>query len=117
MQGRTLRIRIEFRLSGSGGQGLLLAGIALAEVAIMEGTNATQTQSYGPKARVGAIKSEVVVSMPAGMDDGIRAMKAIIMEIADVFALNKSGRRGAERATLEPREAFDDADGGAPRCS
>jgi len=55
-------MRVEFRLSGSGGQGLLLAGIALAEAAILEGMNATQTQSYGPEARGGSSKSEVVVS-------------------------------------------------------
>ncbi|MCK7470922.1 MAG: hypothetical protein MZU95_09140 [Desulfomicrobium escambiense] len=44
-------MRTEFRLSGSGGQGLLLAGIVLAEAAILEGKNAVQTQSYGPEAR------------------------------------------------------------------
>ncbi|MBP7095935.1 MAG: 2-oxoacid:acceptor oxidoreductase family protein [Spirochaetia bacterium] len=55
-------MRTEFRLSGSGGQGLLLAGIVLAEAAILEGKNAVQTQSYGPEARGGASKAEVVVS-------------------------------------------------------
>lgn len=52
----------EVRLSGSGGQGLLLAGIILAEAAITDGKNAVQTQSYGPEARGGASKSEVVIS-------------------------------------------------------
>jgi len=65
-------MRVEFRLSGSGGQGLLLAGIALAEAAILDGKNATQTQSYGPEARGGASKSEVVVS-----DEEIDYPKAI----------------------------------------
>ncbi|MDP3178365.1 MAG: 2-oxoacid:acceptor oxidoreductase family protein [Spirochaetaceae bacterium] len=55
-------MRVEFRLSGSGGQGLLLAGIVLAEAAIHEDKNAVQTQSYGPEARGGASKAEVVVS-------------------------------------------------------
>ena len=55
-------MRVEFRLSGSGGQGLLLAGIILAEAAILEGKNAVQTQSYGPEARGGASKAEVVIS-------------------------------------------------------
>ena len=55
-------MRIEFRLSGSGGQGLLLAGIVLAEAAILDDKNAVQTQSYGPEARGGASKAEVVVS-------------------------------------------------------
>ena len=55
-------MRVEFRLSGSGGQGLLLAGITLAEAAIHAGKNAVQTQSYGPEARGGASKAEVVIS-------------------------------------------------------
>lgn len=55
-------MRVEFRLSGSGGQGLLLAGITLAEAAIDEGKNAVQTQSYGPEARGGSSKAEVVIS-------------------------------------------------------
>ena len=55
--------RYEVRLSGSGGQGLILAGKILAEaVAIYEGRNAVQTQSYGPEARGGASKAEVVIS-------------------------------------------------------
>lgn len=55
--------RYEIRLSGSGGQGLILAGIILAEAAcVFSGKEAVQTQSYGPESRGGASKSEVVVS-------------------------------------------------------
>lgn len=53
---------IELRLSGSGGQGLILAGIILAEAALLEDKNAIQTQSYGPEARGGASKAEVILS-------------------------------------------------------
>jgi 2-oxoglutarate ferredoxin oxidoreductase subunit gamma len=52
----------EIRLSGTGGQGLILAGIILAEAAIVDGLNAVQSQSYGPEARGGASKSEVIIS-------------------------------------------------------
>ena len=55
--------RIEIRLAGEGGQGMILAGIILAEAAaIYDGKQATQTQSYGPEARGGASRSEVVIS-------------------------------------------------------
>lgn len=55
--------RYEIRLSGSGGQGLVLAGVILAEaMGVYEGKNVTQTQSYGPEARGGASRSDVVVS-------------------------------------------------------
>lgn len=53
---------MEVRLSGSGGQGLILAGIILAEAAIADGKEAVQSQSYGPEARGGSSKSEVIIS-------------------------------------------------------
>ncbi|MBN2395517.1 MAG: 2-oxoacid:acceptor oxidoreductase family protein [Candidatus Atribacteria bacterium] len=55
--------RVEICLSGSGGQGLILAGIILAEAAgIYSGLEVVQTQSYGPEARGGASRSEIVIS-------------------------------------------------------
>ena len=55
--------RTEIRLAGEGGQGMILAGIILAEAAaIYDGKNAVQTQSYGPEARGGASKAEVIIS-------------------------------------------------------
>ncbi len=50
------------RLSGTGGQGLILAGIILAEAALLDGKEAIQSQSYGPEARGGSSKSEVIIS-------------------------------------------------------
>lgn len=52
----------QISLSGTGGQGLILAGIILAEAAILAGKQTIQTQSYGPEARGGASKSEVIIS-------------------------------------------------------
>jgi len=58
-----MSFRQEIRLSGSGGQGLILVGKVLAEAAaIYDGLNATQSQSYGPEARGGASRSEVIIS-------------------------------------------------------
>jgi len=58
-----MKERVEVCLSGSGGQGLILAGIILAEAAgIYDKKEAVQTQSYGPEARGGASRSEVVIS-------------------------------------------------------
>jgi 2-oxoglutarate ferredoxin oxidoreductase subunit gamma len=54
--------RYEIRLAGTGGQGAILAGILLAEAAIRDGKNVVQSQSYGPEARGGASRSEVVIS-------------------------------------------------------
>lgn len=54
--------RYEIRLAGIGGQGVILAGVMLAEAAVRDGMNAVQTQSYGPEARGGASRSEVIIS-------------------------------------------------------
>lgn len=68
--------RYELRFSGAGGQGLITAGIILAEAAsIVEGKYAVQSQSYGPEARGGASKSEVIIS-----DDPIDYPKATVVD-------------------------------------
>ncbi len=55
--------RYEIRFSGSGGQGLITAAIIFAEaVGVYEGKYVCQTQSYGPEARGGKSKAEVVIS-------------------------------------------------------
>jgi 2-oxoglutarate ferredoxin oxidoreductase subunit gamma len=55
--------RYEVRLSGLGGQGLILAGRLLAEAAaLFDNKYATQTQSYGPESRGGDSRSDVVIS-------------------------------------------------------
>jgi 2-oxoglutarate ferredoxin oxidoreductase subunit gamma len=68
--------RYELRFSGAGGQGLILAGVIMAEAAsIYDGKQAVQSQSYGPEARGGASKSEVIVS-----DDAIDYPKATVVD-------------------------------------
>jgi len=53
---------MEIRLAGSGGQGIILCSIILADAALMGGAYSAQSQSYGPEARGGACKAEVVIS-------------------------------------------------------
>jgi len=55
--------RFEMRLSGSGGQGMILAAVIMSEaIGRASNKNVAQSQSYGPEARGGASKSDVVVS-------------------------------------------------------
>ncbi|MBP9944490.1 MAG: 2-oxoacid:acceptor oxidoreductase family protein [Desulfomicrobium sp.] len=55
--------RFEIRLSGTGGQGILTLGKIMGQVlALDHGFYATQTQSYGPEARGGASRADLVVS-------------------------------------------------------
>ncbi len=55
--------RTEVRISGFGGQGIVLAGVILARAAaIYNNAEATQTNSHGAESRGGACVSDVVVS-------------------------------------------------------
>lgn len=55
------RCRMVF--SGSGGQGVITAAIILAEAAVLyENLTAVQSQSYGPEARGGATRTDVIIS-------------------------------------------------------
>ena len=52
-----------FVFSGTGGQGVITAAIVLAEAALYYGElNAVQTQVYGPEARGGAARSDVIIA-------------------------------------------------------
>jgi len=49
--------------SGSGGQGVITAAIILAEAAVLyDNLMAVQSQSYGPEARGGATRSDIIIA-------------------------------------------------------
>jgi 2-oxoglutarate ferredoxin oxidoreductase subunit gamma len=54
--------KVEVRIGGLGGQGVVLAGQILGRAAVYDGKNVVQTQSYGAEARGSAAKSEVILS-------------------------------------------------------
>ncbi len=55
--------RFEIRLSGSGGQGMIFGSVVLCEAIGQSGNKSVvQSQSYGPEARGGASKADVVIS-------------------------------------------------------
>lgn len=55
--------RYEIRFSGSGGQGIITAAVVMADAAgAFDNKHVCQTQSYGPEARGGKSKAEVVIS-------------------------------------------------------
>ena len=76
--------RFEVRFSGSGGQGLITAAVIFAEaVGVYNGHYVCQTQSYGPEARGGKSKAEVVVS-----DEPIDYPKALELDM--LLAMNQA---------------------------
>jgi 2-oxoglutarate ferredoxin oxidoreductase subunit gamma len=54
--------KIEVRISGLGGQGVVLAGEILGKAAVYDGKEVVETASYGAEARGSAAKSEVILS-------------------------------------------------------
>ena len=54
--------RYEMRFAGSGGQGVILASVILAEAAVIAGLRTVQSQAYGPEARGGVSKAETIIS-------------------------------------------------------
>lgn len=78
----------EIMLTGSGGQGMILAGIILARAGIRDGLHVTQTQSYGPEARGGASRAEVILDdQPVDFPKVTQAdvILAMTQEAADKF--------------------------------
>ncbi len=54
---------LRYVLSGTGGQGVITAAIIMAEAALYHtGLNAVQTQIYGPEARGGAARGDLILS-------------------------------------------------------
>ena len=55
--------RVEIKIGGFGGQGVILAGMIIGRAgAIYNGKEATLTQSFGPEARGGSCSAQVVIS-------------------------------------------------------
>ena len=53
--------KAELRFTGSGGQGVILATIILAEAAYEDKKQVAQCQAYGPEARGGLCKAECII--------------------------------------------------------
>jgi 2-oxoglutarate ferredoxin oxidoreductase subunit gamma len=82
----------EIRLSGSGGQGLILIGRILAEaLGVFEGQNVVHSTSYGGQVRGGSSRSDVLISPPGEEIDFPEVINADILvamtqEAADEYS-------------------------------
>lgn len=101
--------KMELRLAGSGGQGVILATVILAEAAVISGKETAQSQSYGPEARGGSCKAEVIIS-----DEKIGFTKVLnptfLMALTDK-ALEKYGHNLPENCIVLIDEGLDEIDG------
>src|SRR3989338_8595145 len=89
----------EIVLSGSGGQGVILGGRILAEAAsIYDNKEAVMAQSYGPEARGGASKAEIIIS--SSKIDYPKVMRADVLLAMTQEALNAYGKMLGEEGLL-----------------
>jgi LAO/AO transport system kinase len=63
---------------------------------------------------IASLAQVTVVVLVPGMGDDVQAIKAGIMEIADIFAINKADQPGAERVVSELQAMLSLADGPKP---
>jgi 2-oxoglutarate ferredoxin oxidoreductase subunit gamma len=94
---------VQVRLSGAGGQGLITAGVILAEAAMIDGRNVVQTQTYGPEARLGSSKAEVIIS------SGVIAYPEVTVPDVLVCLSAEAARKYGQRVGPQTIVVFDSA--------
>jgi LAO/AO transport system kinase len=102
-------------LSWATPQALLVLDAAGFDVVIIETVGVGQAE-----VEIASTADTTIVAVAPGMGDAVQAAKAGILEVADVFCVNKADREGADRAVRELRDmqhlAPDQADWVAPIC-
>jgi len=84
--------RVEMKLSGFGGQGIILAGFIVGQAAaIYDKKNATFTQAYGPEARGGACSAQVVISDEPGGYPYVENPSTVVAMSQEAYAKYASG--------------------------
>ncbi len=82
------------------------------DVVIVETVGAGQNEIDVVKAA-----DTVAVLVPPGSGDSVQTLKAGILEIADVFVVNKADREGSDRTVRELREMIELGEDGPDTCS
>lgn len=86
-------------LSWSTPQALLALDAAGYDIVVVETVGVGQAE-----VEIASLADTTVVVVAPGMGDAVQAAKAGILEIADVFCVNKADRPGADRTVRELRE-------------
>jgi LAO/AO transport system kinase len=86
-------------LSWATPQALLVLDAAGFDVVIVETVGVGQAE-----VEIASMADTTIVALAPGMGDAIQAAKAGILEVADVFCVNKADRDGADRTARELRD-------------
>ena len=92
-------------LSWSTPQALRVMDVAACDVVLIETVGVGQAE-----VQIASLADTTAVLVAPGMGDAIQAFKAGILEIADVFVVNKADRDGAEQASRDLRHMLSLAD-------
>ena len=78
--------RIEVKIGGFGGQGVILTGYVIGKAAaIFDGKNSTMTQAFGPEARGSACSSQVIVSDQEILYPYVKMPQVMVMISQEAF--------------------------------
>jgi 2-oxoglutarate ferredoxin oxidoreductase subunit gamma len=106
-------MRHEVRLSGFGGQGIILAAVILGRAAALyDGKHAVQTQVYGPEARGGASMSAVIID-----DEPILYPEVSIPDVYVIMSQEGYERYGAKAPEKAVMLIDSDMVEGRPACT
>ena len=96
-------MRVEIRIAGTGGMGVVLAGVLVGHAAVVHaGLDAIQTQSYGSEARGTDAKSEVIVSdRPIHYPKVLKADYSVLMS-QKAFDTNIDGAKRGSTVIIDP---------------
>ena len=108
---------INLRLAGRGGQGIMLAAFLLAQAATYEGLHVVQTQSYGPEARLGAAKSDVILSPHEIAFPEILTPDILLCLSRDAYAAYEPQPRRRDAAAARPAGRRSSSDSIRVSCS
>ena len=98
-----MSMRAEIRIAGTGGMGVVLAGVILGHAAVVYGgLEAVQSQSYGAEARGTAAKSEVIVSDQPIRYPKVRESDYLIAMSQKAFDTYLSGSKKGSVLIIDP---------------
>ena len=98
-----MSMRAEIRVAGTGGMGVVLAGVIIGHAAVVYGgLEAVQSQSYGAEARGTSAKSEVIVSDQPIKYPKVRESDYLIAMSQKAFDTYLSGSKKGSVLIIDP---------------
>ncbi|MHA2162945.1 MAG: 2-oxoacid:acceptor oxidoreductase family protein [Candidatus Thorarchaeota archaeon] len=96
-------MKIQIRIAGTGGMGVVLAGVIVGHAAAVHGNlNVVQSQSYGSEARGTAAKSEVIISDEAIHYPKVQSSDLLIVMSQKALEMYIEGAKKGSVVLIDP---------------